>query len=93
MDGIAVATQIEERRHECRMMSFAKIQKLMRKTRRNRGRNAEFYVIDVSPAAEQPTEFHTGEELTAKQRDNFRSLHYDDFPESLQPVNSPHVSR
>jgi hypothetical protein len=65
----------------------------MRKTRRNRGRNAEFYVIEVIPAADQPTDFHSGEELTADQRDNFRSLLYDDFPELLQPVDSPHVSR
>jgi hypothetical protein len=65
----------------------------MRKTRRSRGRNAEFYVIELKPAADQPPDFHTGEELTAKQRDNFRSFLYDDFPELLQPVDSPHVSR
>jgi hypothetical protein len=46
-------------------MSSAKILKLMRKTRRNRGRNAEFYVIDISPSPEQPAEFHTEEELIA----------------------------
>jgi hypothetical protein len=74
-------------------MSFAKIQKLMRKTRRNRGRNTEFHVISVLPTAKQPTEFHIGEELIAKQRNNFRSLLYNDFPELLQPVTSPHVSR
>jgi hypothetical protein len=45
MDGIAVETTFEERRLECRLMSSTKIQKLMRKTRRSRGRNAEFYVI------------------------------------------------
>jgi hypothetical protein len=55
----------------------------MRKTRRIMGPNAEFYVVDVTPSAEQPTEFHTGEELIAKQRDNIRSLLYDDFPELL----------
>jgi hypothetical protein len=65
----------------------------MRKTRRSRGRHAEFYVIELTSAAEQPTDFHTGEELTAKQRDNFWSLLYDDFPELLQPVDSPLVSR
>jgi hypothetical protein len=65
----------------------------MRKTRRSRGRNAEFCVIERTPAADQPTEFHTGEELNAEQRENFRSLLYDDFPELLQPVDSPHVSR
>jgi hypothetical protein len=56
----------------------------MRKTRRSRGRNAEFYVIELTPATDQPTDFHTLEELTADQRDNFRSLLYDDFPELLQ---------
>jgi hypothetical protein len=65
----------------------------MRKTRRIMGRNAEFYVIELTPAADQPTEFHTREELTTYQRDNFRSLLYDDFPELLQHVNSPPVSR
>jgi hypothetical protein len=65
----------------------------MRKTRRSRGRNAEFYVIELTPSGDQPTDFHIGEELAAKQRDNFRSLLYDDFPELLQSVDSPHVSR
>jgi hypothetical protein len=65
----------------------------MRKTRRSRERNAEFYVIELSPAADQPTDSHIGEELTAEQRDNFRSLLYDDFPELLLLVNSPLVSR
>jgi hypothetical protein len=34
MDGTTVATQMEERRYECLHMSSAKIQNLMRKTRR-----------------------------------------------------------
>jgi hypothetical protein len=59
MDGTAVETTLEERRPECLMMSSTKIQKLMRKTRRSRGRNAEFYVIELTPAADQPTDFHT----------------------------------
>jgi hypothetical protein len=75
------------------MMSSTKVQKLMRKTRRSKGRNAEFYVIELTPIADQPTDFHIGEELTAKEREHFRTLIYDDFPELLQPVNSPHVSR
>jgi hypothetical protein len=74
-------------------MSSTKMQKLMRKTHRSRGRNAEFYVIEATPAAYQPTGFHTGEELTPYQRENFRSLLYDDFPEFLLPANSPYVSR
>jgi hypothetical protein len=93
MDGTAFETTLEERRLECLLMSCTKVQKLMRKTHRSRGRNAEFYVIEFTPAANQPTEFHTGEELTANQRDNFQSLLYDDFPELLQPFTSPHVSR
>jgi hypothetical protein len=62
MDGTTVETQIEERRPECLLMSYVKVQELMRKTRRRRGHNAEFYVINVSPAAKQSTEFHTREE-------------------------------
>jgi hypothetical protein len=93
MDGTTVETQLEERRHECLLLSSTKVQKLMRKTRRNRGRKAEFYVIELTPVADQPTEFYIGEELTPDSRENFRSLLYDDFPELLQPVDSPHVSR
>jgi hypothetical protein len=74
-------------------MSSTKVQKLMRKTRHSWGRNAEFYVIELTPAAYQPTAFHTGGELTADQRENFRSLLYDGFPELMQPMDSPHVSR
>jgi hypothetical protein len=62
MDKTPVETQIEERRSECLLMSFGKIQKLMRKTRRSIGRNAEFYVINMSQVAEFPTGFHNGEE-------------------------------
>jgi hypothetical protein len=65
----------------------------MRKTRCSRGRNAEFYVVELTPATDQPIDFHTGEELTADQRDIFRSLLYVGFPELLQPVDSPLVSR
>jgi hypothetical protein len=93
MDGTSMETQLEERRHECLLLSSTKVQKLMRKTRRNRGRNAEFYVIELTPAADQPTEFHIREELTADQRENFRSLLYPDFPGLMQPVDSPHVSQ
>jgi hypothetical protein len=73
MDGTAVAeTTLEERRPECLLMSSTKVQKLVRKTRRSRGRNAEFYVIELTQAADQPTDFHTGEELIVKLRDSFR---------------------
>jgi hypothetical protein len=93
MDGTTVETTLEERRPDCLIMSYTKVRKLMRKTRRSRGRSAEFYVIELTPADDQPVDFHIGEELTLEQRDTFRSLLYDDFPELLQPVNSPHVSR
>jgi hypothetical protein len=50
-------------------------------------------MLHVTQATNQPTEFYTGEELTADQRENFRSLLYDVFPELVQHVDSPHVSR
>jgi hypothetical protein len=59
MDGKVVEAQIKDRRYECLLMSCGKLQKRMRKTRRSRGRNAEFYIICISPLAEQPAEFHT----------------------------------
>jgi hypothetical protein len=40
MDGIAVEIQRVERRPECLLILSSKVQKLMRKTRRSRGRNA-----------------------------------------------------
>jgi hypothetical protein len=64
MDGTTPETNIEERRLECLLMSSSNIHELMRRTRCGKGRNAEFYVIDISLAAEQPAEFHKGEELT-----------------------------
>jgi hypothetical protein len=47
MDGTTVDTQTKERIPECLLMSSGKIQKLMRKTRRSKRRNAEFYLIYV----------------------------------------------
>jgi hypothetical protein len=65
----------------------------MRKTRRNRGRNAELYAISITPSTEQPAEFHNGLKPTTEQRNKFCTLIYDNFPELLQPVASLHVSR
>jgi hypothetical protein len=93
VDGTTVETQLEERRPECLLMSSTEVQKLLRKTRRSMGRNAEFYVIELMPASNQPTEFHTREEHIAKQREYFRSLLYNDFPELTKTVDSPPVSR
>jgi hypothetical protein len=81
MHGTAVGTHTEERRQECLLMTYGKFQKLLRKTRRiSKGRNAEFYVINVTPIIQQPVEFHTREELTAYQLNNFRTLPNDKFP-------------
>jgi hypothetical protein len=59
MDGTPLQALIEEQHLECLLMSSSKIPKVMRKTRRNKGRNTEFHVIDISSPTEQPTEFHT----------------------------------
>jgi hypothetical protein len=93
MDGTTLETQIEERRRECLLMSSTEVQKLMCKTRRKRRRNAEYYVMKVTPTTNQPTEFHTREGLSAEQCEHFRSFLYNNFPKLMQPVNSPHVSR
>jgi hypothetical protein len=63
-------------------MWFGKVHKLIRKTPRSKGRNAEFNVIHVTRAAGKPAEFNTGEDLTAKQREQSRSLLCNDFPDS-----------
>jgi hypothetical protein len=93
MDGTTMETQLEEQRPECLLMSSGRIQKLMRKTRRSGGSDAEVYVIDSSPALDQPAEFHIGEEFTEEQREKFRPLLYNDFPELLRLVDSPLASR
>jgi hypothetical protein len=61
----------------------------MRQSRRSKGRDANAYVITITPSSKT----HIGEELTTKQRENFRSLRFYDFPELLRPVDLPHVSR
>jgi hypothetical protein len=55
----------------------------MRKTRRSRGRSTEFDVIDFTLVTDQPAEFHTRENLNVEERNNFRALLYDGFPELL----------
>jgi hypothetical protein len=65
----------------------------VRKTRRSWGRNAEFEVMNIWPTLEKSGDFHNGDELIAQKRKNFRSLLYGDFPELLQQVDSPQVSR
>jgi methyl coenzyme M reductase subunit C len=52
LDGTALETQLKEQRLEFLHLSQAKVQELMRKTRRSKGHNAEFYVIELTPAAD-----------------------------------------
>jgi hypothetical protein len=59
MDGTTVETTLEERRPECLLLSSTKVQILMRKTRRSRGRHAEFLAIELTSAVEHTTDFHT----------------------------------
>jgi hypothetical protein len=80
MDGRALEIQTKNRRHEY-LLKLCKVKKFMRKTRRSMGRNVEFYVINVTLAAEKLAEFGIGEEFTAGQRENFLMLFYDDFIE------------
>jgi hypothetical protein len=80
MDGRARDIHAEDRCHECMLMSSCKVHKLVLKTRRGKGHNADFYVINITLAAKQPTEFQNGEEFTSKQRENLWSLIYDNFP-------------
>jgi predicted acylesterase/phospholipase RssA len=93
MDGTTTALQTKGRRLEFLLMSSSKVQRPVRKTRRSKGRIADFCVIDLTPTAEHPADFHTRDELTAKQRENCRTLLCDEYPELLQQVDSPHVSR
>jgi hypothetical protein len=61
MDGKTTEIQNEDCRSKCLLMSSGKGQKLMRRTHKSRGRNAEFYMINVKPSVEQASEFHTRE--------------------------------
>jgi hypothetical protein len=65
MDGTTMDTRIEELKLDCQPMSSCKVQELLSKTRRSRGRNADFYVIHASPTAEPHAKFRTREVLTA----------------------------
>jgi hypothetical protein len=40
-----------------------------------------------------PSEFYLGDELSDDHREDLRKTLFDDFPEHLQPVDSPHLSR
>jgi hypothetical protein len=64
MDGTTVEIHTEDRHPECLLMPSSKIQKLMRRMLRRGGRNAYFNVLDVTLVAEQPTEFHIGDDVT-----------------------------
>jgi hypothetical protein len=55
-------------------MSYGNIQKRTRKTRRSKERIAQILVLDVTPTTEQSADFHIGEDLTAEQRNNFRTF-------------------
>jgi hypothetical protein len=68
MSGTSIKVQTQKRRLECLPMPSSKVQKLMRKTRLSKGRNAELQVIKVTRVAKQLAKFHTGEKLIAKQR-------------------------
>jgi hypothetical protein len=57
------------------------------------GCNSYFFVINVTPIDSQSSECKALEELTTEHRNNFWSLLYYDFPEFLQHVNSPPLSR
>jgi hypothetical protein len=59
MDGTPIDTHTHERRHECLLMSFNKVQKIVRKTHRSKRRNADFFVISVTPADTKLCELHT----------------------------------
>jgi hypothetical protein len=92
MGGTTMETEIEDRHHECLLMCSGKLQKLMRKTSRNMGRNAEFYVIDIANngAGNRISQWRGA---NCRSTEQLRSLFYDNFPELLQQVDSPHVSR
>jgi hypothetical protein len=69
MDGATIETQTKERRSICLLMSPTKAHKRVRKTRRNRGRQGDLFVMNVTPSTSHPTEFHTGKVLIAEQRE------------------------
>jgi hypothetical protein len=71
MDVTTIEVRTKERRPEFLLVSYGWVQMLMRKTSRIRQRNAELYVINVTPPSE---EFNTREEVNAKQRQHFRTL-------------------
>jgi hypothetical protein len=58
------------------------------------GPNYLVYIVNFATAEQQPSsELHFGDELSDDQRENLRKMVFDDFPELIQPADSPHVSR
>ena len=94
-DGTYVETASIDRRPQCSIISAKRLQKLMRKTARagNKTRTAEFYTVQLKLSAETDSDLHLDPEMNSEYSDAIKSLLYDDFPELLEPVNSPPKSR
>jgi hypothetical protein len=61
---------------------------------RAKGRTAEFFTVHLVAVEQQPSsEFHLGGELSDDCRDDLRKMLFDDFPELLKPLFSPHICR
>jgi phytoene dehydrogenase-like protein len=94
MDGTAVQTTLEERRLECLLLSSTKVQKLLRKTRRNKGRHAEFTSLNLRQPLNNRQTFTL--ERSLQQNNVTTSGRYSLMTSRSylrQHVDSPHVSR
>jgi hypothetical protein len=66
----------------------------MRKSNRTKGRTAKSFMVHVVAVEQQPpNDFHLDDELSDYHREDLREMLFDNFPELLQPVDSPCVSR
>jgi hypothetical protein len=94
MDGTMIENQVIEGRTECLFVSSTKVQKLMRKSARPKGRTTYCFTIHLEAIEQQPpSESHLGDELGKDHREDIRTMLFDDFPELLEHVDSPIVRR
>jgi hypothetical protein len=93
-DAVVVDTLAVARRLECLLLASTKFQTLMRKSDRAKMRTSEFFLDNLRVLEQYPSsEFSLGDELRQQHRDDSRKMVFDDFPELLQLLDSPPVSR
>jgi hypothetical protein len=94
-DDTVIENEVIEQPPECLLMSSTKLQMFMRKqSARAKGWTAKLVTMHLAAAElHPPLEFHLGDEFSDDHRQELWRMFFDNFPELLKPVDSPHASR